>query len=130
MRGHRQQTAVRWTPAILAATLLLRAAIPAGYMPGNLLAGEFARLCPTGLPAPLAHAGHHGAHDENELSADKACPVGLALKFAVLPTAFIETLPSVVPESFAVLQHGQPIDAVTAAPFRARAPPAGLRSTV
>ncbi len=130
MRGNRQTTAARWTLAILAATLLLRAFIPVGYMPGNLLAGEFARLCATGLAAPLAHAGHHGAHDGTELSADKACPVGLALKFAALPTAFIELPPSVSPESFAVPQYGKPIDVLTRAPFRARAPPAGARSTV
>ena len=130
MRGSEQKSAPRWMLAILAATLLVRAFIPVGYMPGNLLAGEFARLCPTGLPAPLGHAGHHGAHHETELSADKACPVGLALKFAALPTAFIETLPSVVPESFAVPQPGQPVDTLTLAPFRARAPPAGVRSTV
>ena len=130
MRGDEQQSAPRWMLAILAATLLVRAFIPVGYMPGNLLAGEFARLCPTGLPAPLAHAGHHGGHHETELSADQACPVGFALKFAALPTDFIESLPSVSPEAFTLPQHGQPADTQTIAPFRARAPPAGVRSTV
>lgn len=130
MIGNRQSSATRWTLGILAAVLLMRAMIPVGYMPGNLLDGEFARLCPTGLPMSLAHAGHHAAHDDTELSADKACPVGFALKFAALPTAQIESTFHARPDFFPAPQSGHSVDNVTVAYFHARAPPAGSRSKV
>lgn len=67
--------------------LVARAMIPLGYMPGNLLAGEFMVLCPSGLPANVAHALHNH-HDAATVTveADKACPIGAALQYAALPT--------------------------------------------
>lgn len=69
------------------AALLLRALIPLGYMPGNLLAGELAVLCPVGMPPAVMHALHHGHHeaDEDVVSTDQACPIGTALQPAWLP---------------------------------------------
>lgn len=66
--------------------LLLRALIPAGYMPGNLIAGEFAVLCPTGLPAEVAHQLHQGHLDDGEqqLDMDSECPIGAALQLIAI----------------------------------------------
>ena len=72
--------------AALACAIFVRALIPVGYMPGNLLEGEFVRLCPTGLTALAArdgHADHHLGQGEDEISADSelssVCPLGAAL---------------------------------------------------
>lgn len=73
------------------ATLLLRAAIPAGYMPagaGNALLFE---MCPSAVPADLlmaiagsTHAHHHhgGDSDESHFNAEQ-CPIGQLLSVAV-----------------------------------------------
>jgi len=66
--------------------LLIRALIPVGYMPGNLVAGEFAVLCPTGLPDEIAHLLHQGHHDDGEqqVDMDADCPIGAALKLIAI----------------------------------------------
>ncbi|MDZ7644299.1 MAG: hypothetical protein U5K76_08910 [Woeseiaceae bacterium] len=71
----------RTTGVALAACLVLRALIPGGYMPGNLLAGEFMVLCPEGLPPVDMMPGHagHGDPDLPALDADRSCPIGTAL---------------------------------------------------
>ena len=69
------------------ATLALRALIPLGYMPGNLLIGEFAVLCPEGVPEEvmqILHRGHHD-HDADVVNVDQSCPIGSALQLAWLP---------------------------------------------
>ena len=69
------------------ATLALRSLIPLGYMPGDLLAGEFVVLCPTGVPLEVMrqlHRGHHD-HDAKVVDVDQSCPVGSALQPAWLP---------------------------------------------
>lgn len=71
----------------------LRALVPAGYMPGNLLAGEFMVLCPSGMQADFVQQLHpdqgvhdtHSAHDQGVVDADTSCPIGSALQLAVLP---------------------------------------------
>ena len=73
--------------ALGVACLFMRALVPAGYMPGNLLAGEYMVLCPVGVPAELAallHGGH-GNHGGDVVDADRTCPIGSALKPAFLP---------------------------------------------
>lgn len=72
---------------ILFACLVLRAMIPSGYMPGNLLAGEFMVLCPQGLPAPTLHAMHHDHDDRQQVlfDADSSCPIGSVLLVAAPP---------------------------------------------
>ena len=64
----------RHTAALVALALLLRAAVPLGYMPGNVFAGEFMVLCPVGSAQSFAlldairgsaragHVGHGPAH--------------------------------------------------------------------
>lgn len=71
----------------------LRALVPAGYMPGNLLAGEFMVLCPGGMQAEFvqqlqADQGNHdphSAHGQSVVDADTSCPIGSALQLAFLP---------------------------------------------
>ncbi len=64
----------RHTATLIALALLLRAAVPLGYMPGSVFAGEFMVLCPAGSApsftllnaiqngAEAAHADHGAAH--------------------------------------------------------------------
>ena len=86
---------------LLAASLMLRALIPLGYMPGNVLAGEYMVLCPAGLP-PLARASghheHHAAADETT-SLDQACPIGTAMLQAAAPAPAFPELASPRPRS-------------------------------
>lgn len=46
------------------ACFVLQAMIPVGFMPGNLVHGEFATLCPSGLPKTMVAEffGEHHAH--------------------------------------------------------------------
>ncbi|MEO1204573.1 MAG: hypothetical protein AAFX10_17860, partial [Pseudomonadota bacterium] len=60
---------------------LLRALIPLGYMPGNLLAGEFARLCPSVLPEATLADSHHGHHGHGE--ADPVASTSQQCEFSV-----------------------------------------------
>lgn len=43
--------------------MLMKLVVPAGFMPGDLLAGEWLTVCPQGLPAGLLAQSphHHGA---------------------------------------------------------------------
>ncbi len=89
----------RVTLLILAAALLLRASIPAGYMPASGDNGLWYSFCPTGVPAEFmqmlagAHAEHHGGHAEHQddphvsHSPDDQCPIGHLL----LPAASVDT---------------------------------------
>ena len=62
--------------------LLIRSLVPAGYMPGNLLGGEYMVLCPASVPAEFAALLHrdHDDHTGRVVDADRACPIGQALK--------------------------------------------------
>jgi hypothetical protein len=68
------------------ACLLVRALIPLGYMPGNVLDGEYMVLCPVGLAASAFAESHHhhGGDGETVVDADRACPLGTALQSAAL----------------------------------------------
>ncbi len=68
---------------LLVAALLLRAVVPAGYMPAAG-SGLWFELCPEGLPAEFAAlltgetGHHHHGHADGENTGDDAhqCPVG------------------------------------------------------
>ena len=98
----------------LAATLLLRAMIPAGFMPAAIGAGFPLQVCPSGLPdgalARLAgehaahhhHAGHghHGHHDPagsgdggHAYSAEQ-CPIAHLIAAAALPVSAGPAVPA------------------------------------
>lgn len=120
--------------AALACTFMVRALIPVGYMPGNLLEGEFVRLCPAGLPALTGHAGQdgHAGHHENvdsipaDVELSSVCPLGAALGQAGLidaqPAPF---LPAAAAGLTAPATDESP-PAPTGVAFRSRAPPAVL----
>ena len=74
---------------LLCAVLLLRAAIPAGFMPAAAGSGLLFDLCPERVPAQLmdllsgAHHHGHGAMDKGEGGHDEhRCPFGLMLLHA------------------------------------------------
>jgi hypothetical protein len=74
------------TASLLLATLAVRALLPMGYMPGNLLAGEFAKLCPVAsaatfelLSSNTTHQHHHDESGKELPSVDSACPIGSSL---------------------------------------------------
>ena len=113
----------RWAAGLALAGILVRALIPLGYMPGNVLDGEFMVLCPSGLPANVVHAlhGHHDADAALEL--DRACPIGGALQYAALPTDVVdaadpESHPLFIAHEPGVFRGTKPLRL-----FRARAPP-------
>jgi hypothetical protein len=75
---------------LLLATLLMRVAIPAGYMPAAVGSGLLFELCPEGMPAAVLqildshHHHHHSQSDTSEVSFDtEQCPVGHLLLSAV-----------------------------------------------
>ena len=76
---------MRHKPALLlVAALLLRAVIPAGYMPASAGSGLWFELCPDGLPAGFAELlsgdtehHHHGKADSETAGGDNhQCAVG------------------------------------------------------
>ena len=130
----------RWLTALLAAGFLLRAFIPVGYMPGNLLDGRFVELCPVGISFDIASASlsashsadhsdmHHAGHHDTAADADpnKTCPLGLGIKFLAVPVVDLD-LPTIEPPSFSVARL---IDAgvvrTPPSPQQPRAPPATI----
>ena len=120
-----QTVTVRLRLALMLAALMVRAVIPLGYMPGNVLAGEFMVLCPTGLPAGFALSGehHHHADTGTMVDAERACPIGAALQQAALPTDFTPT--ALVDRLHDFSSASPPIAVFVHAPARyhSRAPP-------
>ncbi len=140
-RFHRQLSL-----AVLAA-LFMRAIIPLGYMPGNLLAGEFMLFCPSGggaafLPPPTATSGHHHEHhagaddaqDEdgnyagNTVGVDSSCPIGSVLVAACLPNP--EPADIALDRSPAAIgtRHSLVFSSVPIRNYQVRAPPTFLHS--
>ena len=113
----------RWAARLALAGILVRALIPLGYMPGNVLDGEFMVLCPSGLPANIVHAlhGHHDADAALEL--DRACPIGGALHYAALPTDAVDAADPESHQLFIAQEPGIFRGTKPLRLFRARAPP-------
>lgn len=108
-----------------AVCLSLRAMVPAGYMPGNLLAGEFMVLCPSGMQAEFVRQLHpgHGTHDQNVVDADTSCPIGSALQPAFLPADEYPQAVSInLPRYTAEILH-RLFAATPLRRYRSRAPP-------
>jgi len=79
---------------LLAAALLLRALIPAGFMPVSLASGLLFDLCPASNPGWVMAAGMHAEHHphagmKHDPKAGEAqqCPIGLMLVPALALTA-------------------------------------------
>ncbi|MDX1500620.1 MAG: hypothetical protein R3176_12010 [Woeseiaceae bacterium] len=121
----------RWLlTALIASTFALRAATPAGYMPGSLADGTLFVLCPGSSPA-LAHfletraATTHHAHDAEGGSA--AAPWSQC-EFAAAAFAAIAPVPAAaLPASMESESPGtSPVESVPPAPIltrHARGPP-------
>ncbi len=113
---------------LLSAALLLRAAIPAGYMPAAAGSGLLFEFCPEGISVEFMqilagdsghdHAGHGGTDD-----GDHKCPVGhMLLSAAAVDNAdhtesapIPQVLLAVTPYSFTSASHTY---------YRSRGPPA------
>jgi len=91
---------------VLLTGVLLRAFIPAGYMPAAPGQGLLFELCPSGLPAGFTsaagdhdgHSGHHSshnAHDENPSDGD--CSLGHILSFAFIDAVDVPDLDFALP---------------------------------
>jgi len=92
----------------LVGLLLLRAIVPAGYMPGSLERGTWFELCPEGLPVAViaAFAGdhHHHATGDGPSSAVGDCSFGDLLNTAAVHAASDQPAPPIpfsVPEPVA-----------------------------
>jgi hypothetical protein len=110
--------------------LLLRVAVPAGYMPASVSGGWYLQLCPDGVPATVmaalsghAHA-HHQEHDGGDAGRSYVqCDLGTGLSnavalqqpFGVSPSPAIDSpqLPAIVSR----LEH------TSLRAYRSRAPP-------
>jgi hypothetical protein len=88
--------ASRYRPALIwvLATLLLRAAIPDGYMPAKAGSGLLFELCPSGVPEGFmmaiansgksGHQHHHHGTEPGDSHFDAAqCPIGHLLSAAI-----------------------------------------------
>jgi hypothetical protein len=116
------QTSRRAAVLLALLGMSVRALIPMGYMPGDLLAGEFVVLCPVGLPASMKHHGHHG-YDGAVVDADRACPIGSALQYAALPAdEFVQPDPGLFEEPRTVFGD-YAYDEVLQRTYFSRAPP-------
>jgi hypothetical protein len=116
---------------LLLAALLLRASIPAGYMPAALGSGLLFEFCPSGVPAEFMQAlagsaGHHhhvSAQDQGGHFDAEQCPIGHMLSSAV---AFDDYWTD-GPETDAAIVFEPAVDVFTStsrAVYRARGPPA------
>ncbi len=81
--------------AAVLATLVLRAAIPAGFMPSAAADGLPFEMCPSAVPAAIlaamSGAGHHHGHGSEPAGKHfdtGSCPIGQSLSYAVAVDAF------------------------------------------
>ena len=122
----------QFAAGLLLATLGVRALVPVGYMPGNLLDGKFAELCPVASAASYsllpAHNGHHhdhqsGGKDDAAYSMDSACPIGSSLFSDALPMPDQRVEPVIRPQVFEPPLFFRPHSAQQHRNYPARAPP-------
>ncbi|MEJ2172774.1 MAG: hypothetical protein ACO22K_07565 [Woeseiaceae bacterium] len=107
---------------VLFASMGIRALIPAGYMPGNVFAGEFMVMCPSSSAAAIAGIHHHN-HDDEPIDVDRACPIGSALT-AIAPPLANNSVPETPRSTESYLPTAtSPTVRLTAYRFRSRAPP-------
>lgn len=113
----------------LLAALLLRAAIPDGYMPAAAGSGLLFELCPAGVPAgfmqALTGSDHHHHNSDRSASAYDTgqCPIGHMLSSAMAfddlsQLAVVPQLPKLTATPLWVLVSR------TSADYRTRGPPA------
>lgn len=115
--------------SVLLIALLMRVAIPAGYMPAAAGSGLLFELCPEGMPALVMqalspqHHHHHEPSDETQGSFDaEQCPVGHMLASAIAgDAAEVPDLeaPALAFDVQIILSH----TCITRAVYLSRAPP-------
>jgi hypothetical protein len=125
---HRQTRAAAVRGRLVAlgmACLVMRALIPAGYMPGNLLDGEFMVLCPAGMsPSLLSAAGNaHEGHEQDFLDVDRDCPIGSALQFAWMPMELNDSRSEMGLPVFAGATRDRTVITPAVRYYHSRAPP-------
>ncbi len=129
----------RYLVAVLLTGTLLRAFVPAGYMPAAPGKGLLFELCHDGVPPAImaalgghsaghdSHAhGHHGQHDADDAAnAASPCSIGHILSLAVIDA--VESVEAAVirPAGFATIDAPPLHFAARTRVFSARAPPAG-----
>ena len=79
------------TGSVVLVALVLRFAIPAGYMPAELSGGWYLMICPHGLPQTAITALYGGAHshhhDHESAQAESGyCAVGSAIATVFIPS--------------------------------------------
>ena len=127
--GHRKWQKLT---AVLLAGVLLRAVIPAGYMPAAPGQGLLLELCPSGLPAGFAsmvgdHAGHtghhsgHTAHEDDAASGD--CSMGHILSLAFIDTAEVPDPDSLPPADIVATVSLAPVTPTRQYAYAPRGPP-------
>lgn len=124
----------------LVIALLLRAAIPVGYMPASFGSGSLFEMCPSAVPADLLaaisgagvahHSGHHAHHGGTEEAQSAGqhfdashCPIGQMLSAAV---AFDHQMAVAIPHTAARFLNSAVLAPGSIAPTssRSRDPPA------
>jgi len=92
----------RWLAGLALLTMLLRVAVPGGYMPTSIAGGWYLSLCPHGMPNPAAvaalansaqHEHHHGhgaqgGHDHGAAHSFDHCELGSGLTLSATLEAF------------------------------------------
>ncbi len=127
----------RYLVVVLLTGTLLRAFVPAGYMPAAPGTGLLFELCHDGVPPAImaalgghsaghdSHAhGHHGQHDaEDAAGAGSPCSIGHILSLAVIDA--VESIEAAVvrPADFAAVDVPALRFAARTRAFSARAPP-------
>ncbi len=123
----------------LAATLLLRAMIPAGFMPAAIGAGFPLQVCPSGLPQgalarlagePAAHH-HHIQHEHHDAGGSgdgghaysaEQCPIAHLIAAAALPVSAGPAVPA-LPAAVIVAPAPRHPAAARVHHYRSRGPP-------
>jgi hypothetical protein len=122
----------QYRPALIwvFATLLLRAAIPDGYMPANPGSGLLFELCPSGVPAELMTAisgstqhHHHGTKSGDSHYDAAQCPIGHLLSAAIAVDGAWPTESAPAPAPYNESLFFAPVSR-TPANSRSRDPPA------
>ena len=127
----RTQSMLRRLLPIVAAGFLLRALVPAGYMPAAPGTGLLFELCHEGVPAAVfavlagdepgsAHHGHHGHHG-GEAAAEGSCSIGHLLSLAMIDA--VDSIEMAAEPAF--LPSAPPVADSVSIPRRYSSPPRG-----
>ena len=126
----------RFLVAVLLTGTLLRAFVPAGYMPAAPGKGLLFELCHDGMPPAIMAAldghghghGSHGAHghdsSDSDTRAEMTCAIGHLLSFAVIDAVDVVEPALIPPAAFTATDLPSLHVAAPTRAFSARAPPA------